>query len=82
MNPPTPAPSRSVIPFVGFGDGALAVFLCPVGQIIILKRLPKYLLRKDSILSVPYLFKKSTSTLITPYKNFNDHTSAELREGY
>lgn len=48
--PPAPAPSHSVVPFVGFRDGALAVFLSPVGQIIILKRFPKYLLRKDSIL--------------------------------
>lgn len=40
------------------------------------------LLRKDSFISPISIFKKSTSTLITPYKNFNDHVSAELQVSY
>lgn len=67
--------------FVDFEMELWQFSLCPVGQIIILKRFQSIFKKRQHFIS-PISIQKSTSTLITPYKNFNDHTSAELQESY
>lgn len=64
-----------IIYFLGFIDEALADFLDSVGQILFWKGFQK---REKSIFTRPVSIKKSTSTIITPYKVLNDPTSAKL----
>lgn len=79
MRKPCICPLSLCCPFVDFVDEAVAVFLCPVGQIIILKKI----FQEETAFYKSHVYlKKPTSSLITPYKNVNDRTSAELWESY